>query len=176
MKKITYRRIQTFNAALTVGVLFASFYFQYAVGLAPCPLCLMQRLCVFLLLAIMGLSFRTLKKARRISFLQIIFASAGLFFALRQLWLQSLPAANVPACMPGLDILIRYFPWQTIAKTLFWGTGDCAEATWHFWGISMAGWSALYFSFMLLMGCFLFWCTRAQPMDVMQYSDKRLFK
>ncbi|KTD01668.1 disulfide bond formation protein B [Fluoribacter gormanii] len=160
MRKLTYRKIQNFNAILTLFVLFASFYFQYIVGLIPCPLCLMQRVCVFLLLAIMGLSLRTLKKAHIISLLQIIISCAGLFFALRQLWLQSLPAGEAPACMPGLDVLIRYFPWQTVVKTLFLGSGDCAEISWRMLGISMPGWCALYFSFMALMGCFLFWHTR----------------
>ncbi|KTD71411.1 disulfide bond formation protein B [Legionella tucsonensis] len=164
MRKLTYRKIQTFNAALTVFVLFASFYFQYVVGLTPCPLCIMQRLCVFLLLAVLGLSFRTLKKARIISFLQIIIACAGLYFALRQLWLQSLPPGEAPACMPGLDILIRYFPWQTVLKTLFWGTEDCAEVSWHMLGISMPGWCALYFLYMVLIGCFLFWSTRSSAL------------
>jgi disulfide bond formation protein DsbB len=157
MTKLMYQRIQTFNALLTLIVLFVSFYFQYAQGLVPCPLCIMQRVCVFLLLGVMGLSFRTLSRARFISLMQIIFSLAGLFFALRQLWLQSLPTSQVPACLPGLDILIRYFPWKTILHTLFWGAGDCAEAPWHLWGISMAGWSAIYFVFMFLMGCFLFW-------------------
>ncbi|PWY54718.1 disulfide bond formation protein B [Legionella qingyii] len=164
MRKLTYRRIQTLNATLTVFVLFASFYFQYVVGLIPCPLCIMQRICVFLLLAVMGLSFQTLKKAHIISFLQSLIACAGLFFALRQLWLQSLPAGEAPACMPGLDVLIRYFPWQTVVKTLFWGSGDCAEVSWQMLGISMPGWCALYFSFMVLMGCFLFWHTRRRAL------------
>ncbi|HHT0592576.1 TPA: disulfide bond formation protein B [Legionella anisa] len=161
MRKLTYRKIQTFNAMLTVFVLFASFYFQYMVGLAPCPLCIMQRLCVFLLLAVMGLSFQTLKRAHIISLLQAIIACAGLYFSLRQLWLQSLPAGEAPACMPSLDILIRYLPWQDVAKALFWGTGDCAEVSWHMLGISMPGWVAIYFLFMALMGCFLFWNTRS---------------
>ncbi|MFT4058533.1 MAG: disulfide bond formation protein B [Legionella sp.] len=160
MTKLMHQRIQTFNALVTLFVLFASFYFQYGLGLAPCPLCIMQRVCVFILLGLMSLSFRTLRRAHWVSFLQVFFAAAGLFFALRQLWLQSLPESQVPACMPGFDILVRYFPWKTIAQTMLWGTGDCAEATWHLWGISMAGWSAMYFAFMLLMGLFLFWCTR----------------
>ncbi|MGL5743338.1 MAG: disulfide bond formation protein B [Legionella sp.] len=160
MTKFTYKKIQTFNAVLTLFVLFASFYFQYVVGLSPCPLCIMQRVCVFLLLAVMGLSFQTLKKAHVICLLQIFISCAGLFFALRQLWLQSLPAGKAPACMPGMDILFRYFPWQTIVTTLLWGTGDCAEVSWWLFGISMPGWTALYFLFMFLMGCFLFWHTR----------------
>jgi disulfide bond formation protein DsbB len=92
--------------------------------------------------------------------LQCFFACAGLFFALRQLWLQSLPAGTAPACMPGLDILIRYFPWQDVAHALLWGSGDCAESTWNFLGISMAGWSAVYFSFMALSTLYLYFRTQ----------------
>jgi disulfide bond formation protein DsbB len=162
MKKMTYRRIQSFNALITLWVLLASFYFQYVLGLHPCPLCIMQRICLFMLLGVMGLSFRSKRKAHFICFAQVFFASAGLFFSLRQLWLQSLPATNVPACMPGLDILIRYFPLKTVARTLFWGAGDCAEVTWSLWGISMPGWGALYFLFMIFMGCFLVGHTRTK--------------
>jgi len=160
MNKLIYKRIQYFLVLATAFVLFASLYFQYAVGLEPCPLCIMQRVCVFLLLILLGLSLGTLRKAHWVSFLQVLFAAAGLFFALRHLWLQSLPAGQAPACMPGLDVLIQYFPWQTVAHALLWGSGDCAQSAWSMLGVSMPGWSALYFLFMLLSGLYLFFQTR----------------
>lgn len=160
MTKITYRTVRFFLGLVTLAVLFFSLYSQYALHLQPCPLCLMQRLCVFLLLGVMGLNLGTLKRAHLLSLLHVLISCAGLFFALRQLWLQSLPAGSAPACMPGLDILIRYFPWQDVARSLLWGSGDCAEHVWSFWGISMAGWSALYFLFMVLSGLILFVRTR----------------
>lgn len=156
MTKLMYRRVQYFLVLITVSVLFFSFYAQFVLGLQPCPLCLMQRICIFVLLGIMGLSLVTLQRARIITLLQVFFACAGLFFALRQLWLQSLPPGAAPACMPGLNILIHYFPWQDVARALLWGSGDCAEVTWNFLGISMAGWSALYFLFMAGAGIYLF--------------------
>lgn len=161
MTKFAYRKTQSFLALLTLFVLLSSFYFQYVQGMQPCPLCLMQRICVFLLLGIMGLSLGTMKKAHLVSLMQIIIACAGLFFSLRHLWLQSLPASQAPACMPGLDILIRYFPWQTVAHALFWGAGDCAETNWSLWGISMPGWSALYFLLMAITGLILYLRTRS---------------
>jgi disulfide bond formation protein DsbB len=160
MTKLTYRKLQYFLALTTLFVLFASLYFQYILGLQPCPLCLMQRICVFLLMGLMGLSLGTLKKAHLVSLWQIIIASAGLYFSLRHLWLQSLPEGSAPACMPGLDVLIQYFPWQDVAKALFWGAGDCAESTWSMFGISMPGWSAFYFLLMALTGLFLYFRTR----------------
>lgn len=159
---MTYRKIQSFLALVTVIVLLSSFYLQYEVGLQPCPLCLMQRLCVFLLLllGLIGLRLGTLKKAHIVSLAQVIIACAGLFFALRHLWLQSLPTGQAPACMPGLDVLIHYFPWQTVLHALLWGAGDCAEINWSMLGISMPGWSALYFLFMAVTGLFLYFHTR----------------
>lgn len=153
---LLYRRTRIFLASITFFVLFFSLYSQYVLGLQPCPLCIMQRICVFLLMLVMALSCFTIKKARLFSLLQIICSVAGLFFSSRHLWLQSLPADAVPACMPGLDILISYFPWQEVARALFWGAGDCAEKTWSFLGVSMPGWSALYFLCMMLSGLFLY--------------------
>ncbi|HRD69152.1 MAG TPA: disulfide bond formation protein B [Legionella sp.] len=161
MSKINFKKIQFFLVIITAFVLFASFYFQYVEGMQPCPLCLMQRLCVFLLLVLLGLSLGTMRKAHWVSLIQVVIASGGLFFSLRQLWLQSLPAESAPACMPGLDVLVRYFPWQTVAHALFWGAGDCAEKSWVFLGVPMAGWSALYFLVMLVMGVFLYSRTRS---------------
>ncbi|BCA96838.1 disulfide bond formation protein B 1 [Legionella antarctica] len=160
MRKITFKKIQLFLVLVTFIVLFASFYFEYFLGLRPCPLCIMQRVCVFLLLGLMGLSLGTLKKAHLICLIQVVISCTGLFFSLRQLWLQSLPAGKAPACMPDLDVLIRYFPWQTVARALFWGAGDCAEVTWSMAGISMPGWVALYFLFMALTGLVLYFRTR----------------
>ena len=160
MRKLTYKKIQLLLVLITFFVLFASFYFQYFLGLRPCPLCIMQRVCVFLLLGLLGLSLGTLRKAHLVCLMQVVISGAGLFFSLRQLWLQSLPAGKAPACMPDLDVLIRYFPWQTVARALFWGAGDCAEVTWSMAGISMPGWAALYFLFMTLTGLLLYFYTR----------------
>ena len=118
MTKLNYRRVQYILVLVTVFVLFFSLYSQYVMGLQPCPLCLMQRICVFVLLGLMGFTLGTLLRARILSLLQCFVACAGLFFALRQLWLQSLPPGAAPACMPGLDILIHYFPWQDVARAL----------------------------------------------------------
>lgn len=160
MTKLNYKRVQYLLVVLSAFVLFYSLYAQYFLGLEPCPLCLMQRGCVFVLLGLMGLTLGTVKKAHIISLIQCFVACAGLFFALRQLWLQALPAGAAPACMPGLDILIRYFPWQDVARALLWGSGDCAEVTWSFLGITMAGWAALYFCCMFLGSLFLYLRTK----------------
>ncbi|KTD02335.1 disulfide bond formation protein DsbB [Legionella geestiana] len=139
-------------------MLAASFWFQYVQGLSPCPLCIMQRLCVALLL-LSGLVLSVSKRPMLRAFLwlfQTLMALAGIFFAARQLWLQSLPPANLPACMPDLSLLLRYFPLQDVLHALFWGSGDCAEKEWSWLGISMPGWVLFYFVGVVLVSAVFF--------------------
>ena len=142
-----YRRLQHLMFLLSLSVIGAAFYFQYISGLQPCPLCMMQRFCAFLfiLCCLMGLRLSTRQGNRILVAFQVFFAASGLFFATRQLWLQSLPAGDVPACLPGFDVLIHYFPWHDVLIALFWGTGECAEVVWSLLGLSMPAWAAFYF-------------------------------
>jgi len=152
MNYFSFKPIQTTSVIISFIVLSASFYMQFVNGFQPCPLCIMQRLCVFLVLLFSVLSFGLsggLKKKNMV-IAQLFFACAGLFFASRHLWIQSLPASDVHACVPGLDILFRYFPWQDLAHALFWGSGDCTQISWRFIGLSMPAWSALYFLFICI--------------------------
>lgn len=153
MTKYTYQKVQNCLSLLTFFILGTSFYLQYMRGLQPCPLCLMQRFCLILLLlsCVIGVCSSTLRLSRVITVFQILFSIAGLFFAGRQLWLQSLPVGQAPACIPDFNVLIRYFPWKDILHALLWGAGDCAEVTWKLLGLSIAAWSALYFLFILIV-------------------------
>lgn len=157
MSKKSYRLLESALLLLTVLILMASFYFQYVGGLRPCPLCIMQRFAAFLLMmfCLMGMSLSTLKRGKHVTALQMLSAALGFFFAARQLWLQSLNSEQIPTCMPDLDVLIRYFPWHDVLHALFWGAGDCAEVSWQWLGLSMPGWSLLYFLLMFIVSGFI---------------------
>lgn len=151
---IRYRTLQNLLLLWTILVLGVAFYLQYMRGLQPCPLCIMQRFCMFLLLVfcILGVSLTGVKRSLIVTIFQILFAVAGLFFAGRQLWLQSLPVGEAPACIPDFDVLFHYFPLKDVLHALVWGTGDCAEITWRFLGLSLPVWAAFYFVIMIA-GC-----------------------
>lgn len=144
-----YRKLQQLLILTTLFVLGGSFYFQYMLGLQPCPLCLMQRACLFgfAVFCLLGLRQSSIRRSRNLVFIQMFFACSGFYFAARQVWLQLMPAQHSTACMPGVDVLMRYFPWQDVVHALFWGAGDCAEVKWQWLGLSMPAWSALYFLF-----------------------------
>ncbi len=131
----------------------ASLYFEFVVGLKPCALCIMQRLVVFILS--FNFLFLSLSKSRqwqkRFFVSALLFALAGIYFAARQVYLQSLPPELAASCGPNLNVLIDYFPLKDVLKALFWGSGSCAKVTWSFLSFSMASWCLLAFIFIFIV-------------------------
>jgi protein dithiol:quinone oxidoreductase len=142
--------------------LLASFYLQYGMALEPCPLCIMQRVCVMAIVLTSGAAFLfpSLIKKRSYWILQVFWVGAGVYFVSRQLWLQSLPMNQVPACMPGLHILMTYFPWTDVMKALFWGGGSCAVVKFRLFNLSLATWSGVYFIFSAFLLALAFYMRR----------------
>lgn len=157
MNRITYRNIQHMMLFLTILVLVYAFYSEHVYKLEPCPLCMMQRICAFIFgfLCLFALGLRTLRRARVVALIQMITVCLGIYFASRQLWLQSLPVDQTQMCMPGLHALVSYFSIDSILKAFFWGSHECAEVTGRWLGLSMAAWSAIYFVMMLLLNSVL---------------------
>jgi disulfide bond formation protein DsbB len=78
-------------------------------------------------------------------------ATAGAWIAGRQVWLQSLPEDEVPLCGPPLEYIIDVFPFSDVLNALFMGDGNCAEIPWQFLGLSMAGWSFIWFGVIIIL-------------------------
>lgn len=132
----------------TVLMLAYAYYEQYVEFLDPCPLCLVQR---FIILIIGLLYFVTFIYppqyiGRKIfAFIIIMVSLLGSAVSARHVWLQSLPADEVPACGPGLSFMLDNFPLTSVLKDLFTGSGECAEITWRFLGLTMPMWTLLCF-------------------------------
>ena len=143
---------------LCAGLLGVAFYMEYVMGLEPCPLCWLQRFgfmgagLVALLAAVHGPGSMG---TRIYAFFMVVGAGAGLGVAGRQLWLQSLPADQVPACGPSVDYLLDVLPLMEVLTTALRGTGDCAEVTWRFLGLSIPGWTSVFFVLVILVGLVL---------------------
>lgn len=124
-------------------------------GLEPCPLCIFQRVALMgtagmlLLAALLG--FNTWL-ARIFGFLATAGAGAGVALAGRHIWLQHLPADQVPECGPGLDYLIEVFPLKDVLTQVLSGSGECAEVAWTFLGLSIPEWTLLAFIGLGILG------------------------
>ena len=131
------------------GILCIGLLVEFALGLAPCPLCMMQRIWFALtgIVAWIGLSHNP-----RWGIYPLVSALCAMVdggFAIRQLWLQSLPADQVPSCGPDLSYMIDAFPLGDLLVAMTSGTGDCAVIHDVIPLMSIAGWSLLGFSLLL---------------------------
>lgn len=135
-------------------ILFAWLYLEKVLYLAPCPLCMMQRVAFFLIGLMFIIEAICWPQRPMTRFITMLLKYAAIFFgiglAARHLWIQSLPADKVPAC--GLDF------WGTlhtngflagIAKSMQ-GTGDCAVPDKFLW-FTIPTWSmAAFIGFLLI--------------------------
>lgn len=153
------------------GVLFClallgtALYFQHVMGLEPCPLCIFQRIFVIALGAVMLLAaiHNPRHLGRRIyGGMILILSASGVAVAGRHVWLQNLPAEQVPACGPGLDYLLETFPLVEALKLVFEGSGECAEVQWSLLGLSIPGWTLVMFAALAVFGLLLLFSPRAR--------------
>jgi len=132
----------------TAMMLIAYFYFQKHLGLLPCPLCVSQR--VFAILtgftALLSALHNPPGVGQKIySVLIGLAALGGASISGRQVWLQSLPESEVPACGPTFGYLYEYFPMQDVLNAMFLGDGNCAEVHWQLLGLSIPAWTLVTF-------------------------------
>ncbi len=130
------------------GLILTGLYMQYFMDLYPCPLCITQRVFIIAvgLTALIAFLVNPRASGRKVfAMLGILFAVLGGSFSIRQLWLQSLPEDQVPACGPDLNYLLENFPLMDALSVLLRGDGNCAEVVWSFLGISIPGWTLVAF-------------------------------
>ncbi|MDQ3201670.1 MAG: disulfide bond formation protein B [Pseudomonadota bacterium] len=137
--------------SLALGV---SYYLEYAVGLQPCGLCLLQRICLAVLTGICLIA-SVHGPGRFGAFLYwslgLMAALAGTVTAWRQVLLQSDPAKQFATCSSGLSDVFATTPWTYVAQQLFAGTADCGRITWTLFDLSIPEWSLLFFLAMAVL-------------------------
>ncbi|WP_312207014.1 disulfide bond formation protein B [Pseudomonas kuykendallii] len=140
-----------------VLVMAGALYLEHVVGLEPCPLCILQRICViaFGLVCLVAAIHGPRRRGRRAySVFALFSAVAGAAVAGRQVWLQKIPADELPACLPSLDYMMEALPFQDIIRLVLHGTADCAEVKWTLFGLSLPEWSMLAFAGLILFALF----------------------
>lgn len=128
-------------AAITViSIAFAMLFLEEQLGLAACPLCMTQRLFIVLmgLFALIAALHNPLGWGRRVyGVLCTVAAVAGGAVATRHVWLQNLPADQVPACGPSLEYMLDTLPFSETFTIVMMGDGNCADVVWTFMGFSI---------------------------------------
>lgn len=139
-----HRRMANVAGALaSFAMIGYALYTQRFDALEPCPLCIFQRMAIFALGV--GFAIAALLPARRwAGVLGAVvvglpaLTAAGI--AARHVYIQSLPAGQVPACGATLDYMWDVFPVMDVLRKVLTGSGECAKVDWTFLGLSMPGW------------------------------------
>ncbi len=122
------------------SMLFALFYLEGQLNLPPCPLCMTQR--VFIvgwgIVALLAVVHNPMGVGRRIyGGLCALCGILGGAVAARHVWLQYLPADEVPACGPSLQYMLETLPFSETLELVLMGDGNCADVQWTFLGLSI---------------------------------------
>lgn len=145
---MSFRLVMFIGFLAALSAMAFAYYLQYFQGLEPCPLCIFQRIAMIAagLILLLGFLHGPSGLARWIYAIFAFAASAaGAAIAGRHVWLQSLPADQVPACGPDLDYLLDILPWQQVVAKILRGDASCASIDASFLGLSLPGWTLVAF-------------------------------
>ena len=149
-------------ALLAVGciamLVYGIVYLQNYLGLVPCPMCIVQRYALIgvLVLSALGALGGGQLLIKIVSWLVFLMAGFGSFVAARQSWLQWYPP-EVVSCGRDFYGMIENFPMQRFIPMIFRGSGDCTKVDWTFLGGSIANWSFVAFSGIMLLMLAIRW-------------------
>ena len=141
--------------ALAISVFFMQAYLK----LEPCPLCTLSRLIVAalaLLFLLIVLHNPGILGQRLYAGLSAFLISMGIAVSARHIWLQSLPPELVPGCTPDMEYLFDRFPLFEALETIFNSTGECADISWTFLGLTIPQQTLLFFIVLLFLVLFAF--------------------
>ena len=134
------------------GLIGFALYLQHALGLEPCPMCILQRY-AFIVLGVIALAAAIHNPAllgRRIySGLLVVMAATGGGIAIRHVYLEHYPP-KIFDCGADVGFMLESFPLTQALPMIFRGTGDCTKVVWQFLDLSIAEWSLICFATLLV--------------------------
>lgn len=155
MKLMTARTINLGSFFICCGLIAFAYYLEIVLNLQPCPLCFLERF-IFGSLALIFLIATLHNPGTRgqkiYGTMTLLLAALGMIFAGRHLWLQGQPSALGEICVPGISYLLKSLPLTQAIKTMFLGSSDCSKVVWSFLGLSIPGWTFLFFDVFALLG------------------------
>ena len=146
-------------ALICAGLIGYALYVQHVEFLDPCPLCIFQRLAFVWIggVALLAALHNPATATRWIyGGLVMLGGVIGAAISSRHLWLQNLPPDQVPDCGMGLNYMLETLPLGDVFSQVFYGSGECAEVNWVFFGLSMPAWTLIcYIGIIVVTGLVL---------------------
>ncbi|MCF7977788.1 MAG: disulfide bond formation protein B [Chromatiaceae bacterium] len=162
MALIMHRRLWLLIAGTSAALALASILLTEWLALAPCHLCIFQRLMFMLLAPLALIAAFTNGWTQRVSgTLTALAAAGGAATAGFQTWLQAQPEGSVSCLGPDMGPIEHVVEWLgRLQPTLFMATGFCEDLALVILGLSLAQWALL--AFLLALGLSL-WLLSGAP-------------
>ncbi len=153
---LSYR---TWHALLVLITLAASIFviafLQHYLHLDPCPLCIFQRIGLWVMgfFALMVALFNPKGTAMRVLLWLGGMAGTlwGLGVAARHTYMLYFPSAEPAQCGPGLNYWVETMPLRDVLRQVLTGNGDCSVIDWTLFGLSIPAQSLILFTVILLI-------------------------
>lgn len=131
----------------TLGLVAFGMELQQLFRLAPCPLCIFQRV-LYIVIGLVAMAGVMLPGGRLLwSALIAALAAGGVAVAGYQTWMQAFPHLATECGYSDPNLIERLVDWLGMQwPSLFLATGFCTSREWEFLGLSMANWSLLVFA------------------------------
>lgn len=135
-------------ALSALGLELSALFFQYVLDLAPCIMCVYQRVAIaaIALAGLLGFIGSRYLVARFLAYaLWATGAIWGLIIALEHVEIQ----ANAGSLFFSCDIIPNFPSWAPLHEWipfLFEATGDCGDINWAFLGYSMPQWMIVVYT------------------------------
>lgn len=128
------------------GLVAVGMELQNLLRLAPCPMCIFQRVLYLLIggLALLGFAWPVARMAW--AGLIGLLAMLGVGVAGEQTWMQAFPELATECGYAEPNLMEQLVDWLGMQwPSWFLATGFCTSRDWVFLGLSMANWSLLVF-------------------------------
>src|SRR5687767_2434587 len=146
LSAISRRSGNALGFVVCAGLMAYALYAQYVLGLAPCPLCIFQRIATMvtgILFLVAAIHNPRENGARAYGALIALAALGGVLISARHIWIQAQPPGTVAACGADLDYLLDIMPVTQVVTKVLTGSGECGKVDWMFLGLSMPWWVAI---------------------------------
>jgi protein dithiol:quinone oxidoreductase len=151
----TPRQVFAGFALIPLALLAEALILQHLQGLAPCPLCVLQREAFFLLglIALAAAIHNPRRRGAAIYAGGLAFASlAGMGVAIWQIW-----TLHHPKFGCGIDVMEQFvndLPTAKLLPFIFRASGDCSARHDPIFGLMVPEWSFVWFAMLFLAAIF----------------------
>lgn len=134
-------------ALTALGLELSALFFQYALGLAPCIMCVYQRLAIITIISAGALGAIGYQNIFARVFAYALWGTGaiwGLITAIEHVEIQESSDSFFYSC----DIIPNFPTWAPLHEWipfLFEATGDCGKISWEFLSYSMPQWMVVVF-------------------------------